>query len=56
MDLQWKSPLSKKIWQKMQIDAKHNQKTPLGIVSLMINLEHQPDYIETKQNDGPSFE
>ena len=51
MDLQWKSPTSKKIWQKMKFDAKHNIKTPLGLISLMINLEHEPDFVETKQDD-----
>lgn len=55
MDSQWKSPLSKKIWQKMKLDAQNNTKTPLGLVSLMVNLENEPDLDFVKQDDGMSL-
>ena len=56
MNTQWQSPLSKKIWHKMKLDADNNVKTPLGLISLMINLEHGQDYEQTNQIDGPCFE
>ena len=52
--MQWKSDLSQKIWQKMKFDAENNIKTPLGLISLMINLEHQPEMV-LQQEDGMSF-
>ena len=55
MNSQWKSPLSQKIWQKMKLDAKNNKKTSLGLISLMINLENEPELDLVKQDDGMSM-
>lgn len=49
----WQGSLSEKIWKKFTLDAKNNVKTPLGLVSLMVNI----DNVETleRQNATKDF-
>lgn len=55
MNSKFVSPVSEKIWQKMKMDAKNNIKTPLGLVSLMINIEHFDEYTKQASNDSNEF-
>ena len=48
---EWQGSMSEKIWKKFKFDAKNNIKTPLGLISLMINIEHA-DTLDKQQDDA----
>lgn len=48
---EWQGLMSEKIWKKFKFDAKNNIKTPLGLISLMINIEHA-DTLDKQQDDA----
>lgn len=48
---EWQGSISEKLWQKFKFDAKNNIKTPLGLISLMINIEHA-DILDKQQDDA----
>jgi hypothetical protein len=43
------------IFKMWQLDAKNNTKTPLGLLSMMININHNNDYVNqnitSKENE-----
>ena len=55
MNSQWNNPLSEKLWHKMKFDAKNNLRTPLGLISLMINAQYDNEQVQTLNDEGMSL-
>lgn len=49
----WQDSLGGKIWKKFYFDAQNNIKTPLGLVSLMVNIDTVDE--QTKIQDAKDF-